>query len=102
MGGGATGSGTAPAPAEDGGAASEGHEAKWHGGGDCVECPICMEPFEGADGPRAPHALGCAHCTCAECWQHWTAVNGGRMACCPLCRHEEFLEGVLRAAGQAE
>jgi hypothetical protein len=46
LGGGATGSGTAPAPAEDGGAASEGHEAKWHGGGDCVECPICMEEYE--------------------------------------------------------
>ena len=64
--------------------------------GSQTECPICLEQF--SEGSRPPTTLSCAHKACQECWGHWVAVNSRRTAVCPLCRHEEFLDGVLRAA----
>ena len=64
--------------------------------GSQTECPICLEHFSEEDRP--PTTLSCAHKACQECWGHWVAVNSRRTAVCPLCRHEEFLDGVLRAA----
>ena len=62
-----------------------------------TECPMCLEPI-GAPHAKPVHVLSCAHKCCAECWGHWCAVGNGRVAHCPLCRHEEFLERVMRAA----
>lgn len=62
-------------------------------------CPICFEDFA-ADRPVA--TLSCAHKTCQECWSHWCQVAGGPAhAPCPLCRHSEFLDGLLQAASEA-
>lgn len=60
------------------------------------ECPICFEAFS---EERPSTTLGCAHKACTDCWTHWSALNGGHMAVCPLCRHEEFVSRVLHAAG---
>jgi len=60
-----------------------------------TECPVCLEAF---DSDRPSTKLGCAHAVCTECWEHWCAMSGGRVAICPLCRHEEFFERVLAAA----
>ena len=62
------------------------------------ECPICFDPL--SDKPTT--TLSCAHKTCSDCWGNWVAVAGGHSACCPLCRHQEFFERVLHAAGQAD
>jgi len=63
-----------------------------------TECPICYEDF----GPDRPSTtLSCAHKACTECWGNWSQVCGGRMAVCPICRNEEFLERVLTAADAA-
>ena len=62
-------------------------------------CPICFEDFDPAE--RLATTLGCAHKTCQECWTHWSSINGGAQAACPLCRHTEFLGGLFRAAGDA-
>ena len=61
-----------------------------------TECPICFEAFGDA---RPATTLGCAHKACTECWANWSAINGGNVAPCPLCRHEEFVCRVLCAAG---
>lgn len=64
-----------------------------------TECPICLDQFS---VDRPPTTLSCAHKACTECWTHWCAVAGGvHHAPCPLCRHQEFLRGVMRAAGEA-
>ena len=62
-----------------------------------TECPICLEEFSPAVPPTT---LACAHKACQSCWTHWCAVVGGPHAPCPLCRHQDFLEGVMRAAGE--
>ena len=64
-----------------------------------TECPICFEAY-GQERPAT--ALSCAHKVCRECWGHWCTVAGsnGGVAHCPLCRHEEFFEHVMRAAGR--
>lgn len=66
-----------------------------------TSCPICFDDFSAVDRPAT--TLGCAHKTCHECWTHWCAVNGGNAAraSCPLCRHDEFLGDLLRAADGA-
>lgn len=61
-----------------------------------TDCPICFECFEPTTRPAT--ALSCAHKVCTECWGHWCAMGNGHVAVCPLCRHEEFLERVMRAA----
>jgi hypothetical protein len=53
-----------------------------------IECPICLEPF--GEG-RMAETLGCCHCVCGDCWQHWIAVMQPRKPFCPLCRHDEFV-----------
>lgn len=63
---------------------------------DQPECPVCLERFSDA-GPRAAETLGCCHKVCRECWDHWTAITGGRPFC-PLCRRDEFLVTVSAAA----
>lgn len=62
-----------------------------------TECPVCFDAF-GPDRPAT--ALSCAHKVCTECWEHWCSMapRGHNVAPCPLCRHEEFLERVMRAA----
>ena len=61
-----------------------------------TDCPVCFEPF--AEESRPAVALSCAHKVCGECWEHWSAMAHGSVVLCPLCRHEEFLEQVMRAA----
>lgn len=60
---------------------------------DQAECPVCLEPFENADGAHTPETLGCCHKVCKDCWESWTSVMGGRPFC-PLCRHVDFMGAV--------
>lgn len=57
-----------------------------------TQCPICLEDF--GDTRRA-ETLGCCHCVCAECWDHWTGVMHGRPFC-PLCRHADFIDVIAQ------
>jgi len=59
------------------------------------ECPICLDALD--DGA---HVLQCCHKVCADCWEHWSEMQGGRVFC-PLCREEDFLGEFMNAA-QAE
>jgi len=61
---------------------------------DQSQCPVCLEAF-GAE--RRAETLGCCHCVCAECWDHWTGVMHGRPFC-PLCRHDEFIDVIAHQA----
>lgn len=57
---------------------------------DQSECPVCLEAFAEV-GDHSAETLGCCHKVCRDCWQHWSAVMGGRPFC-PLCKHEDFLD----------
>ena len=63
------------------------------------ECPVCLDKFTGPDGAVAPKMLSCCHMVCVECWRNWVAVSGGNVFC-PLCRHEEFVDFIVRAGPQ--
>jgi hypothetical protein len=62
---------------------------------DQVECPVCLDPFDGE--AKVAETLGCCHKVCKECWQNWNRVMRGRPFC-PFCRHEEFLGAVAARA----
>jgi hypothetical protein len=62
---------------------------------DQVECPVCLECFDGE--AKAAETLSCCHKVCKECWQNWSRVMRGRPFC-PFCRHEEFLGAVAARA----
>lgn len=63
------------------------------------ECPFCLEDMTlmvKNDGPNTTLILTCCHRVCRECWDNWVEIKGNNAVFCPLCRHEEFVEEVLR------
>jgi hypothetical protein len=59
------------------------------------DCPICLEPID--DFEAEGISLGCCHKLHRECWIQWRAhCDTQHIACfCPLCREDEFLDGIL-------
>jgi len=56
------------------------------------ECPMCLDSLD-----ETAHVLPCCHKVCADCWENWQEMQGGR-AFCPLCRQEDFLGEFMERA----
>lgn len=61
------------------------------------ECPCCLADIEEDEC----ETLGCCHKVCKPCWTHWKMVKEqqGQHPFCPLCKHDEFVQDVMQAAG---
>lgn len=55
------------------------------------ECPFCLDQLES----DTCTTLGCCHKACNTCWDHWVSIKGPS-AFCPLCKHQEFVEEIIR------
>lgn len=55
------------------------------------ECPFCLDQLES----ETCTTLGCCHKACNTCWAHWVSIKGPS-AFCPLCKHQEFVEEIIR------
>lgn len=62
-----------------------------------VECPFCLEQV---DAHHPGTLLGCCHRVGLSCWEEWRKFRGAQ-ASCPLCRHEDFVDGLAASAPPA-
>lgn len=64
-----------------------------------IECPVCLEPFEGEN--KRSETLSCCHKICTDCWTRWSVVMHGlnKHPFCPVCNHSQFLNTVNAETG---